>query len=92
MCFGTVGPVNSGFGRGRGVLGYVLGEDGGGTAVDIRASSTASTVTRYGVEETWGLGGVLTVVGEVVGARLDEFIKGERGAVSAMEAGARPVR
>ena len=29
-CFGTVGPVNSGFGGGGGVLGYVLGGLWGG--------------------------------------------------------------
>ena len=43
------------------------GGDGGGTAVHIRASSTASRATRYGVEVTWGLGGGLTGVGEVAG-------------------------
>ena len=74
-----------------GTLGTYLagcGGDGGGTAVDIKASSTASRATWYGVEETWGLGGGLTVSRQVVGARLDEA--GE-GAVLAMEVGARPV-
>ena len=33
----------------------------------IRASSTASRATRYVDEVTWGLGGGLTGVGEVVG-------------------------
>ena len=53
QCFGTVGPVNSGFWGGGRVLGYVLGGrggDGGGTAVHIRASSRASRATWYGVE------------------------------------------
>ena len=56
------------------------GGDGGGTAVDIMASSTASKVTWYEVDETWGLGRGLTVVGKVVGARLDEG--GEGGGVT----------
>ena len=30
QCFGTVGPVNSGFGGGGGVFGYVLGGSWGG--------------------------------------------------------------
>ena len=70
QCFGTVGPVNSGFGGVGGSLGTYLGGcggDGGGTAVHIRGSSTASRATRYGVEVTWGLGGGLTGVGEVAG-------------------------
>ena len=46
----------------------------------IRASSTASRATWYGVEVTWGLGGGFTGGGEVVGARLDEGA--ERGGVS----------
>ena len=75
QCFGTVGPVNSGFG-GVGVsLGTYLGGcrgDGGGTPVDNKASSNASRATRHGVEETWGLGRGLNVVGGVVGVRLDE--------------------
>ena len=54
QCFGTVGPVNSGFGGGGGgSLGTYLGGrggDGGGTAVHIRASSKASRATWYGVE------------------------------------------
>ena len=95
QCFGTVGPVNSGFGGGGGwggSLGTYLGGcggDGGGTVVHIRASTTASKATWYGVGVTWGVRGGLTSVGEVVGARLDE--RGE-GAVLAMEAWARPVR
>ena len=63
---------------GGGVLGYVLGGlwgDGGGTAVHITASSTASRATWYGVE--WGLGRGL---GEFVGARLGGG--GEGGGVS----------
>ena len=67
------------------------GGDSGGTAVDIRASPKASRATWYGVEETWGLGGGLTLVGAVVGVRLDGG-GGGRGAVPAMEAGARPLR
>ena len=38
----------------------------------IRASSTASRATWYGVGLTWGLRGGLTGVGEVVGARRGE--------------------
>ena len=67
-------------GLGGGGLGTYLGGcggDGGGTAVHIRASSTASW---YGVEVTWGLGGGLTGIGEVVCARLDEG--GEGGGVT----------
>ena len=66
-----------------GSLGTYLGGcwgDGGGTAVHIRASSTASRATWHGVEVTWGLRGGLTGVAEVVGARLDEG--GEGGGVS----------
>ena len=76
QCFGTVGPVNSGFGGMGGSLGTYLGGpggDGGGTAVHIRASSGASRATWYGVE--WGVGRGL---GEV-GARLGEG--GEGGGV-----------
>ena len=83
QCFGTVGPMNSGFGGGGGSLGTYwggCGGDGGGTAVHIRASSTASRATSYGVEVTWGLRGGLTGAGEVVGARRDEG--GEGGGVS----------
>ena len=83
QCLGTVGPVNSGFRGDGGSLGMYLegcGGDGGGTAVHIRASSTASRATWYGIGVTWGLRGGLTGVGEVVGARLDEG--GERGGVS----------
>ena len=46
----------------------------------MRASSTASKATWYGVEVTWGLRRGLTGVAEVVGARLDEG--GEGGGVS----------
>ena len=80
-----------GLGGVGGSLGTYLGGcggDGGGTAVHIRASSTASRATRYGVEVTWGLRGGLTSGGEVVHGRM----KGERGAVLAMEAGARAFR
>ena len=63
-----------------GSLGTYLGGCGGGTAVHIRASSTASRATWYGVEITWGLRGGLTGAGEVVGARPDEG--GEGGGVS----------
>ena len=70
--------------KGVGVsLGTYLGGcrgEGGGTAVDTRASSKAARATWYGVEETWGLGGGLIVVRGVVGARLDEG--GEGGGVS----------
>ena len=62
-----------------GVLGYVLGGSwgvGGGTAVHIKASLSASRATGYGVEVTWHLGGVLNGAGEVVGARLDEGREG----------------
>ena len=72
-----------GLGGVGGSLGTYLGGcggDGGGTAVHIRASSTASRATWYGVEVTWGLGGGLTGAGEVVGARRDEG--GEGGGVS----------
>ena len=77
--FGTVGPVNSGFGGVGGCLGMYLGGcggDGGGTPVHIRAFSTASRATRYRVEVTWGLRGGLTGIGEVVGEG------GEGGGVS----------
>ena len=83
QCFGTVGRVNSGFGGVGGSLGTYLagcGGNGGGMALLIRASSTASTATWYGPEVTWGLRGGLTGVREVVGARLDEG--GEGGGVS----------
>ena len=66
-----------------GSLGTYLGGrggDGGGGAVHIRASSTASRATWYGVGLTWGLRGGLTGVGEVVGARRGEG--GEGGGVS----------
>ena len=72
-----------GFGGVGGSLGTYLGGcggDGGGTAVHIRASSTASRATLYGVGVTWGLRGGRTGVGEAVGARLDEG--GEGGGVS----------
>ena len=72
-----------GLGGVGGSLGTYLGGcggDGSGTAVHIRASSTASTATWYGVEVTWGLGRGVTGAGEVVGARLDEG--GEGGGVS----------
>ena len=72
-----------GFGGVGGSLGTYLGGcggDGGCTAVHIRASSTASRATRYGVGLMWGLRGGLTGVGEVVGARRGEG--GEGGGVS----------
>ena len=72
-----------GLGGVGGTLGMYLGGcggDGGGTAVHIRASSTAARATWYGVEVTWGLGGGLTGAREVVVARLDEG--GEGGGVS----------
>ena len=82
-CFAIVGPVDRGFLGVGGSLGTYLGgcgRDGGGTAVHIRASSTASRATWNGVGLTWGLRGGLTGVGEVVGARRDEG--GEGGGVS----------
>ena len=39
QCFGTVGPVNSGFGGGGGVLGYVLGGLVGGMGVARQCTS-----------------------------------------------------
>ena len=68
QCFGTVRPVNSGFGGGGGSLGTYLGGrggEGGGTAVHIRASSRVSGATWYGVE--WGLGRGLGEVGARMG-------------------------
>ena len=80
-CFGIVGSVNTTFGGGGGVLGYVLV---GGMAVALQCTSGPPPRlpwgTWYGVEGTWGVRRGLTGVEEVVGVRLDEG--GEGGGVS----------
>ena len=79
-CFGTVGPMNNGFGGGPWVRTSGVVEGMAVARQCISGPSTASRATWYAVEVTWGVRGGLTGAGEVVGARLDEG--GEGGCVS----------
>ena len=96
-CRARVQRVLGGWGGSLGTYLGGCGGDGGGTAVHITASSTASRATWYGVGLMWGLRGGLTGVGAEDLRALERLlvhggVKGEREAVLAMEARARPVR